>query len=126
MPGRCDACRPKRAAEHSYQWRDRNRSHERDLLYSAKQRARLKNLPFDLELEDIQIPERCPIFGIPLESSGGLSNPNLATLDRLVPEKGYVRGNVWVISWRANRMKGDASLDELRTLVAALNARVAS
>lgn len=98
---------------------------EAQMLYAAKERAKRSGLAFNLDMSDIIVPERCPIFSMPLERSGGLANVNLATLDRIEPALGYVKGNVWVISWRANKLKSDASLDELRTLLAAIESKVA-
>lgn len=89
-----------------------------------KDRAREKGLEFDLELADLAIPERCPVLGIPLESSMGTrtrrggARDNSPSLDRIDNSKGYVRGNVVVVSFRANRFKSDANLEELRKIVA--------
>lgn len=92
-------------------------SPERFLLMKARNRAKAANLPFDLEVSDIRIPQFCPLLGIPLERNRGAgpaaSSP---TLDRIVPEQGYVKGNVQVISHRANTLKRDASLEELAKL----------
>lgn len=86
------------------------------LWHGAKTRAKKKNIPFDIIALDIHIPDTCPVLGIPLRvvprALGGRDcSP---TLDRLRPEKGYVRDNIAVISYRANRIKSDSSPDELR------------
>jgi|DEB0MinimDraft_6_1074348.scaffolds.fasta_scaffold53017_3 hypothetical protein len=85
----------------------------RYLLGGAKKRAKDKSLPFDLELSDIVIPEFCPMLGIRLEVQEGRSSGCSPTLDRIVPEKGYTKGNVQVISMRANQIKSDATADEI-------------
>ena len=96
------------------------------MFHSAKMRAKKEGLPFNLVLSDIVIPELCPVLGIPLisnlgKSTGkgqtGLPNFNAPTLDRIVPSLGYVRGNISVISWRANHIKTDATLEELQAIV---------
>lgn len=87
------------------------------LLYWAKQRAKAKNIQFDLTVTDIVIPVNCPILGIKLEIGKGKMHANSPSLDRIIPELGYVRGNVCVISYRANSIKKDASLKELEALV---------
>jgi hypothetical protein len=74
----------------------------------AKYRAKQKGLEFNITKEDIVIPDTCPLLGIPMQS---------ASLDRIDPSKGYIKGNVWVISNRANTLKNDATLSELKTLV---------
>lgn len=63
----------------------------------------------------------CPVLGlelnIPMKDARGQGSVHTAHLDRLDPNKGYVRGNVTWLSGRANRVKYDASLTELRLLV---------
>ena len=55
----------------------------------------------------------CPILKIPLQYANGKLCDSSATLDKLDPSKGYVPGNVWIISDKANRMKSDATLEEI-------------
>jgi len=74
----------------------------------AKYRAKQKSLEFKITKEDIVIPDTCPLLGIPMTSP---------SLDRIDSSKGYIKGNVWVISNRANTLKNDATLSELKTLV---------
>jgi len=90
----------------------------RSYVLAAKGRAHRTGLPFNLEPEDIIFPDKCPILGIPITLKGeGNRNNNTASLDRIVPSKGYVKDNVQIISWRANRLKTDASLEELESIV---------
>lgn len=90
----------------------------RKILYNARNRAKARNIECDLTVDDIVIPELCPVLGIPLVATVGegrvpmQENTNAPTLDRIDPSKGYVRGNVMVISARANFLKADASLSE--------------
>lgn len=83
----------------------------------ARRRAKDKGFPFDLTSQYIMsiAEDVCPVFGTELcwERGNGFS-PNSPTLDRIVPELGYVEGNVAVISMRANAIKQDATPDELR------------
>ena len=71
------------------------------------------NLPFDICEEDIVIPEICPILKIPIQRGDNKVGPNSPSLDRIRPELGYVKGNIQVISYKANTMKSDATLIEL-------------
>ena len=89
------------------------------MYHGAKQRAKNKNLPFDIDQSYIQtiIPTHCPVLGIPLLNGSGKFHNNSLSLDKIIPSKGYVKGNVCVISDRANRLKRDATLDELKKLV---------
>jgi hypothetical protein len=99
------------------------RNIERVLLCSARVRAKKKNIPFDIDVSDIVVPTHCPVLGIPIfvtmrENQETKRNlPNSPSLDRIQPKLGYVRGNVQVISWRANDLKKDATLEELKALV---------
>lgn len=71
--------------------------------------------------EDIGIPEFCPILGVKLIPYGKdlkARTNNSATIDRIIPSRGYVRGNIQVISFRANRIKNNATLDELKAIIA--------
>lgn len=87
------------------------------MLQRAKSRAELKGLDFSITEEDIDIPESCPVLGIPLEKGTGVATDASPSLDRLRPSKGYVPGNVAVISYKANRIKSDATLTELRKVL---------
>ena len=80
----------------------------RVLLNCSRQNARKKNQDHTITLEDIVIPDKCPVFGIPFTSG-----MHVASIDRIDNSKGYVPGNVQVINKRANMMKYDASIDEL-------------
>jgi len=85
-----------------------------NMYHNSKNRAKHKGLSFNLTkeyLEDI-MTETCPILGIPLEFGG--DKRTSPSLDRLIPELGYVEGNVNIISDRANTIKQDASPEELR------------
>lgn len=102
----------------------KNRKHgmegtpEYKLLSSARERTKEKGLPdVDFPLEDIKIPELCPVLGIPIFIKQGRRNHS-PTLDRIIPELGYVRGNVAIISYKANRIKSDNSADDLRKIIA--------
>lgn len=86
------------------------------MLQRARGRARSMGLPFDLTLDDIVIPESCPVLGIPLIRSG--YQDNRPSLDRVKNELGYVKGNVNVISYLANRIKNNSTLDQLKKVVA--------
>jgi hypothetical protein len=88
---------------------------EKKMLNRAKARAKKNNIPFSITEKDIVIPETCPVMGIKLEHHRGRSGAykNSPSLDRIVPEKGYVPGNVRVISQLANQCKGNASQEEM-------------
>lgn len=97
------------------------------LLSGARQRAKKKGIEFSITHEDITIPEVCPVLGIELrptrERYAGFRD-NSPSLDRIDNSKGYVPGNVMVISMRANSIKRDATLEELEKIVEFLKARM--
>ena len=87
------------------------------LVRAAKARAKKKGIPFDITIEDFILPEKCPLLEIPLTVGYGSSQENSYSLDKIIPDLGYVKGNVWVISNKANMIKNNASLEELQLLV---------
>lgn len=94
------------------------------LFYSAKMRAKKRGIPFTLVLDDIIIPSHCPVFGSPLTRGDGKFRTNSPSIDRIDNNKGYTKDNIIVVSFRANNLKSDASLDELRRLVAYYETRL--
>lgn len=87
------------------------------MLHGAKHRAVAKGLDFNLDFKDVVIPALCPVLGIPLfRGKRGMAD-NCPSLDRVIPSKGYVKGNVRVISFRANRLKSDAEIWELEKVL---------
>jgi hypothetical protein len=90
---------------------------ERVLLQYAKTRARLLHLPFNITVEDIHIPAVCPVLGIELQPGQGKVSQHSPSLDRIESSLGYVRGNVRVISFRANSLKQDASVEEMKMVL---------
>ena len=94
------------------------------LLYSCRVRASQKSLPFNLSVEDVIVPEICPVLGIPLVIGKNQTHCGSPTIDRVVPSKGYVRGNICVISHRANTIKNDATLQELEKVLKYVKKRI--
>jgi hypothetical protein len=86
------------------------------MVRAAKARATKSGVPFNLTPEDIVIPPNCPILGIPIIVGQKQANDNSPSLDRIMPLMGYVRGNIVVISNRANRIKNNALPWELQAV----------
>lgn len=86
---------------------------EYHMLTRAKDRAKKAGQPFDIEQSDIIVPEVCPYLGIPIFKGTGKQSDNSPSLDRIRPNEGYVKGNIEVISNKANAMKYSATPEEL-------------
>jgi hypothetical protein len=97
------------------------RSPEKYMVIKARKRAKLMGYDFNIDESDIVIPKRCPLLGIELingigKGTQGEMRDHFVSIDRIDSSKGYVKGNVWVISYRANRLKADATLEELQLI----------
>lgn len=91
------------------QWNHNNP--EKAMIQRARRRARQLGVPFMITWQDIKIPDECPVLNITLDRC--LGQDNAPSLDRVRNSEGYVVGNVIVVSHRVNRIKSDASIDEL-------------
>lgn len=96
-----------------YLCRRRKEKPGRALWDRAQKRAHRRNVAFTLPRGSFHIPKTCPALGLPLRT-GSRRSSGSPSLDRIEPSRGYVPDNVRVISDRANRLKGDCSLEELR------------
>lgn len=89
------------------------------LIRAARARARDKDIPFDLTIGYVRqlwpSDGRCPVLGFRMVLDK--ERDETPTLDRIDPARGYVKGNVRIISMRANRLKSDADAFELRRLL---------
>ena len=101
----------------------RKRRPEAYLFNIARQRSKKKNMEFSITLEDLKMPEFCPLLGIKLDSYADNIDVH-PSIDRIDSSKGYVKGNVWIVSHRANRIKGDATFGELIKIGLALQGKV--
>lgn len=94
-----------------------------NILQQARRRAKLKNVPFDITTDDVEVPEFCPVLGLRLAVNEDHVKDNSMTIDRIVPELGYVKGNVAIISFKANTIKNNASIEELEKVLQWLKER---
>lgn len=94
----------------------------RILVQKARVRAGRKKIFIDLVDDHFELasalPTHCPLW--PKEEIGYANSKeqrhNSASIDRLDPKKGYTPENVWIVSYRANRIKSDATLEEMEEL----------
>jgi hypothetical protein len=110
----CKACSAERARKEREKrknnWKYKPTKH---MLYNSRQRAKAAGLEHTLLLDDIVIPDYCPVLGIKLETGDRKEKDNSPSIDRIDNTKGYIRSNIIVVSNRANILKKDATLDEL-------------
>lgn len=88
----------------------------RTLLKYAKRRAKAKKLEFDLKASDIPWTDACPVLGTTFTVNRGQDLGPSPTLDRVDSTKGYIKGNVRVISWKANQLKSDLTLEQVHRM----------
>lgn len=88
------------------------------ILNAAKARARKFGYEFNITEEDVIIPKYCPLLGVEMFVAEGRqgSKKNSFSLDRIDSTKGYIKGNVWVISMLANSMKSDGTFDDFQRM----------
>lgn len=97
---------------------DTNLNYRLSHLFSGvKSRAKKKNIEFDIELSEIKWPKTCPVLHIPIDYTSRKHSDDSPSFDRVDNSKGYVKDNVQIISLRANQLKNNASLDELKSIV---------
>ncbi len=92
----------------------RSWSHSKWLYHIGRARARHKKIEWNLEISDIIVPKRCPVLGMKLVMNSVTPKNNSATIDRINPKIGYIKSNVAVISHLANKIKSNATAEEIK------------
>ncbi len=110
----CKSCSSKRA-EREREKRANNWKYKPTLamLNNSKQRAKVAGLDHNITIEDLIIPDFCPVLGIKLDIGDRKTKGSAPSIDRIDNSKGYVKGNIMIISNRANMLKNNATIDEL-------------
>ncbi len=89
-----------------------------DKIWSQlKNKSKQFDIDFNLEVKDIIVPTRCPVFGIELKFDNTKPCDNSPSIDRIDNNKGYIKGNIIVVSNKANRMKNNSTIEEMKMLV---------
>lgn len=91
-------------------------------LHNARRRAEKQGIEFSLTREDILelLGESCPLLGCRFAFSMGKTVPESPSIDRKDPSKGYTKENVWIISAKANRIKTNATTQEIEAVLLGL------
>jgi hypothetical protein len=113
---------PQRKEFHKQWLKDKKKEDPcRFIFYSAKQRSKAANVVFNITKQDVldvyPRDNKCPMLGLTLKINTEKTKENSPSLDRIVPEKGYVKNNIIIISHKANRIKNNASLEDLERIV---------
>lgn len=95
-------------------WRIKNPV--KQMLTAARARAKAKGLAFEITESDVQWTGVCPVLNLLLRTDNKAQERDSASLDRIDNSRGYVPGNVRVISWRANDLKRNATAEELEAV----------
>lgn len=88
------------------------------MVLSAKARAKKQGLVFNLKKKDIVIPVYCPVLGVPITVGDRFNHDWAPSIDRVRQDGGYTKDNITIISYRANRIKNDATPEELVKVLA--------
>lgn len=95
------------------------RRYERDiqkyLWRIAKKRAKLLGREFTIRPEDIKIVDRCPVLDIELKRNRGVMGPDSYSIDRINNSKGYIPGNIAVVSWKFNQLKSNLTFEQVES-----------
>ena len=83
---------------------------------NKKANAKHKGWSWEIEFGDLDWPTHCPVLGIELDYFAETRQENSVSFDQIDPGKGYVKGNVRLMSWRANRIKNDGTAEEHRRI----------
>jgi hypothetical protein len=114
------SCGCRRAAGYTHPRANPTKKNETRLLNYARRNAKRRGEECSLELKDIVIPEYCPVLGIKLEPGSHSHQDFSPSVDRIDSTKGYAKDNIWIISARANRIKNNATIEEIAMLYEAL------
>ena len=115
LNGNCKECRKKdsKAEWQSKKFKPRKKENldfRKVIVRRAKSRAKKIGIPFNIDENDIVLPEVCPVLGMPFIYG---DKDWTFSIDRIVPSLGYVKGNVIIVSNRANIIKNNATPDEI-------------
>lgn len=112
--GKHDMCKPCSSEDSKRRYRENVAKY---LWASAKARADKRGLDFDIDIEDVVVPKVCPLLNIPLYvGKRNESRKNSPSLDRIDNNYGYIKGNIQVISNKANTVKNDLSFEEFEMM----------
>jgi hypothetical protein len=115
---------PESRRESVKRWKEN--SPKRALLVQLRFRSKRASIPFNLTADDIpDIPSNCPCCDVEIAHGTGAARMQSPSLDRIIPARGYVKGNIQWLCWRCNRIKCDATPEELMKIALFMKERAA-
>ena len=112
--------RKNKLEEYRLKWGEREASDvyasQRSKFIRKKATAKRTGWEWSLNFGDLEWPTHCPILGLELDYFSEHRQENSVSFDRVDSEKGYVKGNVKIMSWRANRIKNNGTEEEHRKI----------
>ena len=112
--------RRQKAEAHFKRWGNKDDSElyksQRAKFRTKKYNAERIGHTWDVDFGELEWPTHCPILGIELDYFNSFRSENSPSFDQLIPGNGYTKGNVRVISYRANRIKNDGTAAEHRAI----------
>jgi hypothetical protein len=91
-----------------------------------RDRSQKRNLPYDRDfftvdyiMQWMRKQPTCECCGKELDvgfKHDGKPHDDSPSIDRIIPDHGYVQGNIALVCWRCNNLKRDATVEELETL----------
>lgn len=92
----------------------------KQIYNQLKASAKKRGIAFELtlvDLNELSFPLTCPVLGIRLVYNRNKAQDNSFSVDRRDSSLGYTSDNIVVVSNRANKLKSDATTNELSRLV---------
>ena len=98
-----------------YQSRMTNEVYRRNvILRNIRYKCKRLGIPFNITTQDLIAPDKCPVLGISLKRSPKGREEYSPSCDRIIPSKGYVKGNIIIVSTKANTIKNNATPEEIK------------
>ena len=83
------------------------------ICMNAASNSKKNGCYFDIISEDIILVKRCPILDIELDYNNNRIYDNSPSIDKKIPSLGYTKDNIQIISVLANKMKSNATPEQL-------------
>lgn len=101
----------------TWYWADDLEKAHSDFFRQKRNNVRGTKWEWSIEYSDLEYPKYCPVLGLELDWFHEVRSENSPSINRIDSTKGYIKGNVAVMSWRANRIKNDGTLEEHQKIV---------